>query len=240
MTKARNRYKLSFLIVLLLVVLSLCVFIGVTYSALKQDFKYETGTLDSDNKPKEDYMEMGTVSINVLKGAELLTSASTISVTDGLQITIKNTGNIRCLVRVAYKFYNTKSQSPLVVSTTPKTGEMKLQFGDNWVNQTPKNYTNLSCGYAYYNLRLNPTQTSPYGIIDKQNNGNPQPNQIDLFKTLDVFDNDIKLELSVEAIAYSGNIYQELAQEEATRDIPVKAYPFGTKESLPSGWTAWQ
>ena len=237
MEMTKNRYKISFLIVLLTVVLSLFVFVGSVLAWIGQDFIYET----QENQE----MEIGTVAIEVFSGGNKLSSGSIINASNNMQIEIKNTGTIRCLVRVSYKFYVDNSSStnhlmsPIVVSTPPSSGQMQLVFADNWVTSNLGGHTNLSCGYAYYNLRLNPTD-SPNGIIEKDGSGNPLQSSINLFKTVNISDSNLKLELSVEAIAYSGNIYQELEQSESTRDIPVYAYPYGTKESLPSAWTAWQ
>ena len=56
------------------------------------------------------------------------------------------------------------------------------------------------------------------------------------------------VDLTVDAVAYNGNIYKKtngLTQNQidnlvGTPDLPVLAYPFGSKDTLPSTWTAWQ
>jgi len=51
---------------------------------------------------------------------------------------------------------------------------------------------------------------------------------------------DYFVQLQVDGVAYSGNIYQEMQHAEADRDIPVAAYPFGHPSGLPVDWHAWE
>jgi len=54
-------------------------------------------------------------------------------------------------------------------------------------------------------------------------------------------DTTIYIDLTVEAVAYAGNIYKKMENNQTTAaDIPVHALPFGLKEQLPAAWTAWR
>ena len=114
----------------------------------------------------------------------------------------------------------------------------------DWIYGFPSE--TVASGHMFYNKKL-----SPY--VSRT----PNETNTDINETI-VTENEIKLidsivtssaqanttfyvSLTVEAVAYAGNIYKKMENgETSASDIPVNALPFGPKEKLPAEWTAWK
>lgn len=162
-----------------------------------------------------------------------------------LNLKCRNEGNIDALVRVTISIYymeNNNKRTALLVSGNPTTSGTISLDTNNWIRQFPSE--TVACGYMYYNNVLSSYNTRTYGtdniVTGTDINGETSIiNQI--LVNSEQKDIVFYVDVSVDAVAYSGNIYKKIENNETTpEDIPVNAFPFGNKADLPSTWTAWR
>ena len=173
------------------------------------------------------------------------------SIVRALNLKVRNEGNIDTLVRATISIYyledagngNTNKRTALVVSDAPTNlGTISID-SSNWIRQFPS--ATAACGYMFYNSRLVSYSTrtpNSSDAVDTSVDTNGEVNVINQIAVSESQKNVIfYIDISVDAVAYSGNIYKKIENNETTiADIPVQAFPFGTKENLPDDWTAWR
>lgn len=162
-----------------------------------------------------------------------------------LNLKCRNEGNIDAIVRVTISIYymenNNKRTALLVTGSPTALGTISLDT-TNWVRQFPSE--TVACGYMYYNSRLSSYNTRSYGT-DNIVTGTDTDGEASIINQILVSneqkDAKFYVDVSIDAVAYSGNIYKKIENNETTpADIPVNAFPFGNKDDLPSTWTAWR
>lgn len=162
-----------------------------------------------------------------------------------LNLKIRNEGTIDALVRATISVYymeGANKRVALVVNTNPTTdGTIKIdQTG--WILGFPE--STVACGYMFFNSKLEPYSLKSISgeNITTATNSKGEASVINQIMTSSTQkDTKFYVDLTVDAVAYGGNIYKKIENNETSiADIPVSAYPFGVKESLPATWTAWR
>ena len=245
MTKTKNGYQISFLIVLIMVVLSFCICVGSVVAWLKYDYsntskglKLGSVTLALYNGSTEIIGASDTEGVPAHATVEIPESGSTSRT---LGIKVRNTGTIDCLVRATFNIYYLEDDGNRV--TLVKNISYTSYDHSDWVAKTPEESTAM--GYLFYNDKL-----SPYVKSTIDNNGNISTSTVEnnaktiissITTTEALKTKKLYIDISVDGIAYSGNIYKKIENNETSAsDIPVHAYPFGTKDELPIDWIAWK
>lgn len=161
-----------------------------------------------------------------------------------LRLKARNEGTISALVRVTISVYymeNNNKRVALISSTPASSGEINM-VANNWVTQFPA--STVACGYMFYSTPLEPyTKKS----VDDSGNISSTTNtsgETDIVSSITLTaldkDKDYYVDVTIDAVAYAGNIYGKLKNNQvSSADIPVTAYPFGTPETLPDTWTAY-
>ena len=121
-----------------------------------------------------------------------------------------------------------------------------------WVNDFSAN-NSVVAGYTYFNSKINPytiRSVDPSGnVISQDISANAVTLISQILVPTSMTSRKYYISLTVEGVAHSGNIYQEIADRDdgnpnTEYQIPVEAYPFGNIDHLISGatpkWTAWQ
>lgn len=233
-----------FIVLLVVVVLVSCVFIGTLLAWLQT-----RETIENNDSV------LGTVDLELYGNGTLITGTTTV--TGGIthwecdtpyivassianrtvNLKFRNVGNIDALVRATIRvFYideDNNEVSAILTDTPNSLCLVSMNIANTWVKDLPANV--VLSGNMFYNEKVSPYVINGKTVTD---------NEISIFTNLQVSSlqatTTFYISVTLDAIAYSGNIYKkvESGQISAT-DIPVQAYPFGTKESLPSAWTAW-
>lgn len=262
-TSKKSGYKVSFIVILTVVVLSFCLLVGSVIAWFTQTYNYN----NTDNV-------IGSVEMKIYRNNEEI--VGTVSEIDGVTkwranvpfqitgdtltrsdigLTMRNVGTIDALVRATINIYylddysspqsNTNKRSAILVNSTPtEHGTIKLTTS-NWVYDLAGN-NNVAVGYLFYSTPL-----SPY-VIKQPNAGNTgfedvvrPANNVDIIDSFEVSQSQkntvFYIDITIDAVAYDGNIYKKIENGQTDIDnIPVYALPFGTKESLPDSWEAWK
>ncbi|MGN0960589.1 MAG: hypothetical protein ACI4PF_00150 [Christensenellales bacterium] len=258
LTRRQDRYRKSFIIVLIVVLLSSCIFIGSVLAWLQQNTTRES--IDTITLGEVDFeIYNGTTKISSIKSTA--SGVTTIGATQELEVSgtstirtvnlsIRNTGTIDAIMRVTLSIYfkdNYNNKVALVLKDIPSADtEIAIQ-NDGWVNDFKDDVTS---GYTYYNNVINPytirrvinNEDGTQTITSQDVTANAVSVLTQLLLPNSMSTTKYYITLTVEGVAYKGNIYQELADKDAgnSYQIPVEAYPFGLPESLPATWTAWQ
>ena len=263
-TRGVDKYKISFIVVLIVVLLSSCIFIGTVLAWLK----------DSDTFQSNGVITLGTVDFELYgSGASPITTIKnnyngvtrtsietplTISGNSrdrSFSLSIRNTGTVSAIVRVTLQLYYLDSNGNRVVlimtESDPETMssnyvKMVSPLG-KWTNDFKGGVT---AGYMYCN-----SQIAPYTISSiVHNTGGTDTitptaipeNAVTIVSQILVPESmknqTYYISVTVDGVAYSGNIYQELEDKGNSQSyqIPVEAYPFGVPSGLPEAWTAWK
>lgn len=262
-SKNRNKYKVSFLVVLTVVVLSFCMLVGSVVAWLTRTYSYS----DNDNL-------IGSVEMKIYNNNQEITGTTTevggvtkwtcntpftvnggMTTRSNIGLTVRNVGTVDALVRVTISLYyiddydnvftETDKRPAIIVSETPTvSGTIKLTT-TNWVYGLAGN-NSVASGYMYYSTTLAPYVTRIPNVANPGHTEVVVPenniNIIDSFEVSEAQKNTIfYIDVTVDAVAYSGNIYKKIENgETSATDIPVYALPFGKKESLPASWEAWK
>lgn len=246
-------------IILTIVLLSSCVFVGYLVAWLTDEDVRNTNPGD---------IVIGNVDFDIYNGSTKITSYKStsdgISPTDissatshevelsgsgtikNVNIKIRNTGTVDAIIRVTLKVYyindNGERQACLIRTGNTFTDDKQIVIdNDGWVNMFNGG---VAVGYTFYNDII-----SPYTISHINEDGDKVPqtvtaHEISLMSSILVPNNMVSykyyIALTIDGVAHSGNIYQENAQG-AGSSIPIEAYPFGVLTStFLSEWTAWQ
>lgn len=264
-TQDRKYYK-SFLAVLLVVLLSCCVFVGSVLAWLT----------DEDIHRSEGIIQIGAVDFDIYNGTNKITtlkhnstsdSAIVVSATSkpvevlggstirNVNLTIRNTGTVSAIMRITLAIYYIDSNGdrcPCILATSSTFDNHVSITNSGWVND----FSNINnndeatnsaiAGYSYYNSQIHPytIRTSHHltGEITSQDvtaHAVPVVTQILVPESKKNLTYYIEV-IEVDGVAYAGNIYQEDIRKDGEYDVPVQAYPFGHVEDLPSAWTAWR
>ena len=262
-SKRKDKYKFSYIVLLIVVLLSFCMLVGSVVAWLTRTYSYR----DNDNL-------IGSVEMKIYRNNQEITG--TVSEIDGVTkwrcntpyvvnagtltrnnigLTMRNVGTVDALVRVTLSIYyiddydnvltETDKRPAILVSNSPTLkGTIKLST-ENWVYDFAGDGA-VATGYMYYDTKL-----SPYSIRVPNVSGPGYTTSvvasndisiINQFEVSEVQKNTIfYIDITVDAVAYDGNIYKKIENGETSNsDIPVYALPFGKKESLPESWEAWK
>lgn len=245
--RKESKFNTGLIVVILIVTLCFCLVVN-TLAWLNEIYEY---TDDNSNIGKIDvclYAD-GVKRGSVSKVGETWTNSQPYQLASGsttrnVGLKVRNEGNIDALVRVTINVYymeNNNKRTALITSSTPTQGTIQLNAG-GWTTQFPDE--DVACGYMYYSTQLQSYNTKIVddGVITSGTNANGESLIITSIVVSEAQKNTIfYVDISVDAVAYAGNIYKKLeANETSASDIPVYAYPFGKKENLPTNWEAWK
>lgn len=255
--RRQDGYKKSFIIVLIVVLLSSCIFIGSVLAWLQQDITRDSGNNSLGTVDFEIYS--GSTKISSIKstanGVTTTGTSKELAITGSstirpVNLTIRNTGTIDAIIRVTLSIYYKDENGQnvaLILQDTPNVYNGINIQNDGWVNDFKDNVTS---GYVYYNKVINPytikrvntMEDGTQNITSQDISANAVPVVTQLLLPSAKASETYYITITVEGVAYKGNIYQELADKNASKpyQIPVEAYPFGVPASLPAGWTAWK
>ncbi len=235
--KTKNRYSMSFLVILLVVVLSCCIIVGSVLAWLKVDYDQSNQDNTLGVVAIELYADGALVRQTDNENSPYIYSAVAGSTTRTINLKMRNVGTIDAIVRANISVYylddNGNRVTPILTETPSATNLIKLGFS-GWVSDFVS--PTIPTGYMFFDSKL-----SPYKIngVDTPANEKSIINTITLSgaQSSTIF----YIEVRLNAVAYAGNIYRkiELGETDAN-NIPVEAYPFGIKESLPSNWNVWR
>lgn len=255
MTIRQSKFK-PLWIVLILVVLCSCLCVS-TLAWLTKYYEYN-----------DDNSHIGKIDIAIYaNGVKVTGSSQTIDgvtrytvdspyessggLTRNLNLKIRNEGTIDALVRATISIYylENNNKSVAISKSTPTLVGQVSMTSTNWITDFK---TDALCGNMYYNSKLEPyvqKTTNTDGTISETNVANREISVVDsIVVSSEQSTTKFYVDLTVDAVAYNGNIYKQtngLTQNQidnlvGTPDLPVLAYPFGSKDTLPSTWTAWQ
>ena len=249
--RSKSKLNIVWIALLLLVVLCSCLILS-TLSWLLKTYNYfdensnigkiEVAIYADGTKVTGTTVEEGGVTRWQCNSPYVVSSGNVLR---SLNLKCRNEGTIDALVRATISIYymeGTNKSTALIVSTTPTiSGTINLDT-TNWIKQFPSE--TVACGYMFLNSKLEPytTNTINDGTITPSTNANGEISIVNQILVSEAQKDVVfYVDVTLDAVAYSGNIYQKIEDGETTSaDIPVYAYPFGTKETLPSAWTAWR
>lgn len=249
-TKGANS-KISFIVVLISVVLAFCVLIGTVSAWLTKEYN-----------PHSEDNQIGEVKVELYQNGTKMDSLGTPYLVSAgseirtLNLTMRNNGTINCLVRATITIYyldEHDNRCPLIVVSDTPTGANTCKLDTtSWVYDFAGNTAGaggVAGGYMFYNAQLAPYSYKEIasGIPgDEISEVTVPANEKKIINSIrvspELVDTAVYVSVSLEAIAYSGNIYKRMENGEVpTEDDGTKytALPFGLKENLPSNWTAW-
>lgn len=247
------------MIVGIVALLSFCIAIGTTLAWLFVTYEIPS---PSDNGA----LELGEVSLEIYNGSTLLsgTPRSEITLAGGsttrdIPLSIRNTGNIKGLVRVTITI--AKADGSALFNNGI---DMTINFGNDWVYNFPTSNweTNapgvIPSGQMYYNKQIEPYTLSTFDESGNKVTNTVSANAVPVLTSITVGEahknSALKVTITADICAYNGNIYSKIMDDNATvgtDEYPVTAYPFGIFETVPEGrnnagkvftdyWTAWQ
>jgi len=251
------KYKRAFLIVLLAVVLSFCVCVGSVLAWLQDEEIRNSngltlGSVDfeiySGNTRLTSIKDTSTGIVNVSSTTEFVIPADETTTIRNVDLKIRNSGSVHAIIRVTMEVYFKDDDGNRVITVIADSVTQDYHININnsgWVNDFKDS---AASGYTYYN-----SQIAPYNVSTLRTNADGTTtvvsqdvtaNAVSVLTQLLVPESmkskDYFVQLQVDGVAYSGNIYQEMQHAEADRDIPVAAYPFGHPSGLPVDWHAWE
>ena len=256
-TQEKGRYRIAFAVVLLIVLLTCCVFTGSILAWLKdKDTNSSSGELEIGSVDFEIYS--GNTKLTTIRNSAdekvVLTTSSPLVVTGNsairnIDLKIRNTGTVTAIMRVTLSIYfenDNGVRSVCLLSDTPTLFNQIDITNDGWINDFAPG---VAMGYSYYNGQIKPYTIRTVGTdgtvtsTDKTENAVSVLTQILASST--ATSTKYYVDVSVEGVAYSGNIYKEEADRDADLEYEIPAegagvYPFGKLENIPSLWTAWQ
>lgn len=261
-----RKYYKAFIAVLMIVLLSCCVFVGSLLAWLT----------DEDIKKSEGVIEIGSVDFEIYKGDVKITTikhnseessaiivsptSKVVEVESGeiirdIDLTIRNTGTVSAIMRVTLAIYyydENDNKVPCILATSSAFDNHISITNTGWINDFSnidsgdETQNSIVVGYSYYNSQIQPytirtvhNLTGEVTIQDISAHAVPVLTQILVPESKRDTTYYIEI-IQVEGVAYSGNIYQEDLSEDGEHEVPVEAYPFGHVESLPENWTAWK
>ena len=267
-------YKLIMAVVLIVVLLTSSILVGSVLAWLedREDFddggNIHIGSVDFDIYNGSTLITSTKNNAEGITPTDLTTATSNEVVVEGddttairdLSITIRNTGTVTAIMRVTltvkYEDDSGNKQQCLLAGDDKTSDTMLFNqiriTNTGWVNDFSANNA-VAAGYTYYD-----SQIKPYTIRSVNGTGevvsqDVSANAVTLMSQI-LVPNSMKtrkyyISITVEGVAHSGNIYQEIAdRDDGNPDtgyqIPVEAYPFGNIDHLITGdppkWSAWK
>ena len=274
MVQKKERHYWQFIALLVMVVVLSCVLVGSIIAWLEKDYTRES-----------EGVHLGEVSLSLYaNGLEINGTTSEHSDTNGttwecdnpylvpvggktrtVNLKVRNTGNIDALLRATIRVYmiGTNNKQITFLLGEPQvitSNAVKIAMNTTgWLQNFPEN-NQVASGYMYFNSLI-----SPYVL----NGTTTTANEVSVVSQIvvpDGYENtSIYISLTLDAVAYSGNIYKKISELSPANissgtaesvsgdtreyltftapsgfntDIPVKAFPFG--QTLPADWTLWQ
>lgn len=251
MIKRSKRYSYLFELVLIVVVLCSCLLFS-TIAWLQQ-------TYDLDNKDNQiGRVEAGIYhngvkvegTTSTVDGKEVWECNTPYEIAGGntqrtLNLKVRNEGTIDALMRVRLIVYYMEGNNkcPLIISDNTPTISGTVQLDITGFILDFKG--GVACGNIYFNSKFEPYTTRTLDADGQVVSTTDASKEVSIINQLIVAESqkDVTLyaDVSVDLVAYSGNIYKKIENNQTSiADIPVSAYPFGTKETLPESWTAWR
>ena len=263
--KEKKYYK-AFIAVLMIVLLSCCVFVGTVLAWLT----------DEDIHKTVDIIEIGAVDFDIyhsgapitsLKHNSTSNSAIVVSPTSralevlggstirNIDLTIRNTGTVSAIMRVTLAIYyidENGDRCPCILAESSTFDNHISITNSGWVNDF-SNINNgneasntAATGYTYYNSQIHPyTIRTAHNLTGEITEQNVTAHEVPVITQMLVPESKKNLSyfievIQVDGVAYAGNIYQEDTRKGGEYDVPVTAYPFGHVDDLPTAWTAWK
>ncbi len=212
----RNRYRSSFIAIVVTVIITVCVLVGSVLAWLKADY-----TRDSEG------LKIGTVAIQIYADGSAVTTHTTAhqsgakwtcanpysipkgSTTRRLNLTIRNTGTVDALVRATIRVYSVDSNNNIVyLLGTPgvmSSTAVKIAMNTTGWYQNLRPNNEVASGYLFLNEKL-----EPYNL----NGSTDASREIPIISEITVpagYENtDILVSVTVDAVSYSGNIYKKV------------------------------
>ena len=261
-----RKYHKGFIAVLMIVLLSCCIFVGSVLAWLT----------DEDVHSSEGIIQIGAVDFDIYHGNTKITtikhnseesSAIIVSPTSkavevlggstirDIDLTIRNTGTVSAIMRITFAIYYYDANGdrcPCILATTSTFDNHISITNDNWVND----FSNIDdgdeskntavAGYSYYNKQIHPyTIRTAHNLTGEITTQDVTAHAVPVITQMLVPESQKNTTyyievIQVDGVAYSGNIYQEDERKDGEYDVPVQAYPFGHVEDLPTAWTAWK
>jgi len=257
-TKEKKFYKL-FLVVLIVVLLSSCIFVGTVLAWLTdEDVFYTENIIDIGSVDFEIYSgttRLTTVKHNATSSSAIIvnSTSSPLAIAGGstirnVDLTIRNTGTVSAIIRVTLSIYyidDNGDRCPCILAASSTYDNHISISNSGWVNDFPDSVTT---GYTYYNSQIEPYTLRTYdeandSIVTQDITANAVPVITQILVPDSKIDQTYYIEVvQVDGVAYPGNIYQEDLDKTQTGiyEIPVTAYPFGHIEDIPASWDAWK
>jgi len=261
--KARNnnQFKIAMVVVLILVLLASSILFGSVLAWLTDRDEFDDGDRIKIGAVDFDIYNEGTKITATKNNADGVSPEDLTTVTSqeievtgsttirDLKITIRNTGTVSAIMRatVTIKYLNDLGQKlPCLIADTEFTLDNQIDITNTgWIDDFSADGS-VASGYTYYNSQINPYTVKSVNTAGAVISQEITANEVKILSQILVPDSmkneTYYISISVEGVAYSGNIYQEDADKDAEKDyeIPVSAYPFGSISNLPVAWTAWQ
>lgn len=270
----KGRHYWQFISLLIVVVILSCVLVGSLIAWLQKEYLRMSDGVRLGEVKLELYADntlvSGTTSPHTTDNGEtwectnpyIVPTSSTTTRT--LNLKVRNTGTIDALLRATIRVYSGESTQALLSSIPTVLGNGAISISMNtpdWIHNFPAENT-IASGNMYLNKLI-----SPYVV----NGETKTENEISIITTIVVPDgyenNELKVSVTLDAVAYSGNIYKKINQlkpenvttgttetlngdtreyyiftspedTEFTEEIPVKAFPYGL--TLPKNWEIWK
>lgn len=263
--RERKYYK-GFIAVLMIVLLSCCIFVGSLLAWLT----------DEDIHRSEGIIKIGAVDFDIYNGNTKITtikhnseesSAIIVSPTSkavevlggstirDINLTIRNTGTVSAIMRITFAIYyldDNGDRCPCILASTSTFDNHISITNSGWVND----FSNIDdgdessntavAGYSYYNSQIHPyTIRTAHNLTGEITTQDVTAHAVPVITQMLVPESQKNTTyyievIQVDGVAYSGNIYQEDTRKDGEYDVPVQAYPFGHVEDLPAAWTAWK
>lgn len=216
-TYSSRRHKEQFIIILVTLVLVVCVLVGSVLAWLKKDYSHDSG---------DDNLEIGTVAVEIYADGNNVTHttshengnswscASPYSIPTGstsrrLSLKIRNTGTVDILVRATIRVYSVDSNNNIVyLLGSPEvltTGAVKINMNTSGWYQSLGADNGVATGDLYLNERL-----EPYVLNGESSKTREIPIITDITVPTGYESKQILVSVTVDAVAYSGNIYKKI------------------------------
>lgn len=242
-TRARDRYKVYFIAILLVVLFVSCVLIGSVYSWLK----WET-TRDSTG------LQVGTVDIEIYANgsrvdftnnhkngstwecASPYTIPTSTTTTRTLNLKVRNVGTVDALVRATIRVYSVSNNNSITYLIGDPgvivSSAVKINMNTTgWYRDLAGN-DQVASGYLYLNNKL-----EPY-TLNGSTNTNGEVSIISQIVVPDTYKAEaMYVSVTIDAVSYSGNIYKKVYENSAS-NVAVSVNTEGNTNKTYSKFTA--
>ena len=219
--KIEHRHRVSFIVLLVTVVLVTCVLVGSVFAWLKRNY-----TRDSEG------LELGTVAVEIYANGTNVThttehkdgttwecaspySIPTGGTTRNLSLTIRNTGTVDALIRATIRVYIVDGNNNIVCllgtpQIMPSSAPMIAMNTTGWYQALPQN-NQVASGYMYLSEKL-----EPYTLNGETSSAREIPIISQITVPAGYENTEILVSVTVDAVAYSGNIYKKIYENSAS------------------------